>query len=105
MAYDEAMAAVVACQSLELTEEALAALTEAIEANTIDTATADVSTIESATQALLDAVAAAQEVATGINGVAADSVNGPIYNIAGARMSNATQKGVYIQNGKKILVK
>ncbi len=104
-AYEEAMAAAVACQSLELTEEALAALGEAIEANTLDLDTADAATIEAATQALLDAVAAAQEVATGINGVSADEAGVPVYTIGGMRVSDTKQKGVYIQDGKKIVVK
>lgn len=41
---------------------------------------------------------------TGINSINADDVNAPIYNIAGQRVSKA-QKGVYIQNGKKVAVK
>ena len=41
---------------------------------------------------------------TGINSINADDVNAPIYNIAGQRVSKA-QKGVFIQNGKKIAVK
>jgi len=41
---------------------------------------------------------------TGINSINADDVNAPIYNIAGQRVSKA-QKGVFIQNGKKVAVK
>ena len=41
---------------------------------------------------------------TGINSINADDVNAPIYNVAGQRVSKA-QKGVYIQNGKKVAVK
>ncbi len=41
---------------------------------------------------------------TGINSINADDVNAPVYNIAGQRVSKA-QKGVYIQNGKKVAVK
>ena len=40
----------------------------------------------------------------GINSINADDVNAPIYNVAGQRVSKA-QKGVYIQNGKKVAVK
>ena len=44
-------------------------------------------------------------VVTGINEVQAEnSVNGPIYNVNGARVSNP-QKGVYIMNGRKVIVK
>ncbi|MBQ7461906.1 MAG: hypothetical protein IJS63_06575 [Bacteroidaceae bacterium] len=43
-------------------------------------------------------------VTVGINSINADDVNAPIYNIAGQRVSKA-QKGVYIQNGKKVAVK
>ena len=32
------------------------------------------------------------------------AANAPIYNIAGQRVNNAT-KGIYIQNGKKFIVK
>jgi len=41
---------------------------------------------------------------TGINGVNAIDSNAPIYNVAGQRVSKA-QKGVFIQNGKKVAVK
>jgi len=41
---------------------------------------------------------------TGINSINADDVNAPVYNVAGQRVSK-TQKGVYIQNGKKVAVK
>ena len=41
---------------------------------------------------------------TGINSINADDVNAPIYNVAGQRVSKA-QKGIFIQNGKKIAVK
>lgn len=41
---------------------------------------------------------------TGINSINADDVNAPIYNVSGQRVSK-TQKGVYIQNGKKVAVK
>lgn len=41
---------------------------------------------------------------TGINGINAADSNAPIYNVAGQRVSKA-QKGVFIQNGKKVAVK
>ena len=41
---------------------------------------------------------------TGINDIKALDNNAPIYNVAGQRVSKA-QKGVYIQNGKKVAVK
>ena len=40
----------------------------------------------------------------GINQTSVDSANGNIYNLQGMRTMKAT-KGVYIQNGKKIIVK
>lgn len=43
--------------------------------------------------------------ATGINEVSAQNVNAPIYSIAGARMNGNLQKGIYVQNGKKFIVK
>ena len=41
---------------------------------------------------------------TGINSINAADSKAPIYNVAGQRVSKA-QKGVYIQNGKKVAVK
>ena len=41
---------------------------------------------------------------TGIFNINADDENAPVYNIAGQRVSKA-QKGVFIQNGKKVAVK
>lgn len=41
---------------------------------------------------------------TGINSINANDNNAPVYNLAGQRVSKA-QKGVYIQNGKKVAVK
>lgn len=44
-------------------------------------------------------------VVTGINEVKADSAdNSPVYNLNGARVSNL-QKGVYVKNGRKFIVK
>lgn len=40
----------------------------------------------------------------GINSVNADDSNAPVYNLAGQRVNKA-QKGVFIQNGKKVAVK
>ncbi len=46
-----------------------------------------------------------EAVVTGINEVKAENaVNGAIYNLNGARVSNP-QKGVYIMNGRKVIVK
>lgn len=41
---------------------------------------------------------------TGINNVDADAETGDIYNISGVKVKKA-QKGVYIQNGKKVIIK
>jgi len=40
----------------------------------------------------------------GINGINAEDSKAPIYNVAGQRVSKA-QKGIFIQNGKKVAVK
>ena len=47
-----------------------------------------------------------ETTSTGIDGVAADALdeNAPIFNLAGQRVEKAV-KGVYIQNGKKFIVK
>ncbi len=39
------------------------------------------------------------------NVVTTNNNNGAIYNLQGVRVNNATQKGIYIQNGKKFVVK
>jgi len=44
------------------------------------------------------------EGGTGINGINAEDSKAPIYNVAGQRVSKA-QKGIFIQNGKKVAVK
>ena len=41
----------------------------------------------------------------GINELNADENAGAIFNINGVRMQKAQQKGIYIQNGKKIVIK
>ena len=41
---------------------------------------------------------------TGINGVEATTAKGAIYNLNGQRVEKA-QRGIYIQNGKKFIVK
>lgn len=43
-------------------------------------------------------------VTEGISDVKADGSKAPVYNVAGQRVENA-QKGLYIQNGKKVIVK
>lgn len=47
----------------------------------------------------------AYEIPESITEVNADEQAGAIYNINGVRVQNAKQKGVYIQNGKKVVVK
>lgn len=44
------------------------------------------------------------ETETGVQTVMTEKLNDPIYNLAGQRLTHA-QKGVYIQNGKKFIVK
>ena len=42
---------------------------------------------------------------TGINEVQNTKNNGELYNLNGMRLSKPTQKGIYIMNGKKFIVK
>ena len=44
------------------------------------------------------------EPATGIQSMKISATNGAVYNLAGQRVEKAT-KGIYIQNGKKFIVK
>ncbi len=43
--------------------------------------------------------------ATGIEAITLIENNAPIYNLAGVQMNGNLQKGVYVQNGKKYVVK
>ena len=56
-------------------------------------------------RAVLVEITFAYIVPTGINEINADEQAGTIYNINGVRMQNTSQKGVYIVNGKRVLVK
>ena len=44
------------------------------------------------------------ETVTGINGVATEKVDAPIYDLSGRRVLNTVRGGIYIQNGKKFIV-
>jgi len=45
------------------------------------------------------------DVADAINNIAVENANGTIFNIAGQKVQNITKGGLYIVNGKKVLVK
>ena len=45
------------------------------------------------------------ETVTGINGVATERADAPIYDLSGRRVLNTVKGGIYIQNGKKFIVK
>ena len=45
------------------------------------------------------------ETVTGINGVATEKADAPIYDLSGRRVLNTVKGGIYIQNGKKFIVK
>ena len=42
---------------------------------------------------------------TGISAIQTEALNGNVYNMNGQRVNNVNQKGVYIMNGRKVLVK
>jgi hypothetical protein len=44
-------------------------------------------------------------VADAINNIAVEKANGTIFNIAGQKVQNITKGGLYIVNGKKVIVK
>ena len=48
---------------------------------------------------------ALDDVADAINNIAVETANGTIFNIAGQKVQNITKGGLYIVNGKKVLVK
>ena len=56
-------------------------------------------------RAVLVEVTFAYVVPAGINEINADENAGAIFNINGVRMQKAQQKGIYIQNGKKVVIK
>ena len=43
--------------------------------------------------------------ATGISSIAVEAENDAWYNLSGQRISTPTKKGLYIKNGKKVIVK
>ena len=43
--------------------------------------------------------------ATGIGSISAPTLSGDIYDLLGRKLQTVPQKGMYIQNGKKVLVK
>ena len=45
------------------------------------------------------------ETVTGINGVATEKADAPIYDLSGRRVLNTVKGGIYIQNGKKFIVR
>ena len=56
-------------------------------------------------RAVLVEITFAYVVPSGINEINADEQAGAIYNINGVRMQNTRQKGIYIKNGKKVVIK
>ena len=56
-------------------------------------------------RAVLVEITFAYVVPSGINEINADEKAGAIYNINGVRMQNTRQKGIYIKNGKKVVIK
>ena len=46
-----------------------------------------------------------KEVQTAIESVINNNANAPIYDLSGRRVNNAVKGGIYIQNGKKFIVK
>ena len=58
----------------------------------------DVSTLKAAEEAF-------QGVLTGIYGIGADQLSGTIYDLGGRKIEKVQRGGIYIVNGKKVLVK
>ena len=56
-------------------------------------------------RAVLVEITFAYVVPSGINEINSDEQAGAIYNINGVRMQNTRQKGIYIKNGKKVVIK
>ncbi len=71
---------------------------------TLDTTTATKEEMEEAIPVLEALAEAANSFTTAISGISAEEGNDVIYTISGTRVSKAV-KGVYIINGKKVLVK
>lgn len=90
------------------TDEAAKALKDAIDKaqGVYDTAEFN-EILKAATEELKAAEEAYKKATSGISNIGADANadNGAWYNLQGVRMEKPTQKGIYIHNGKKIVVK
>ena len=51
------------------------------------------------------AIDAAEEIITGVDGVESETKEAVIYDLSGRRIEKITQPGIYIKNGKKVLIK
>ena len=47
----------------------------------------------------------AEEIITGVDGIEVETKEPVIYDLSGRRIEKITQPGIYIKNGKKILIK
>ena len=88
----------------EAIAEALATLQAAIDEAKTHLGTTDDEMAE-ATETLKAAEEAFQGVLTGIYGIGADQLSGTIYDLGGRKIQKVQRGGVYIVNGKKVLVK
>ena len=96
----------VVAVSLTLTED-LAAVDGEYDINLTNITVATPDAVSLTVQGLFNTEASCKLIVgegTGIHSINADNNNAPVYNVAGQRVSKA-QKGVYIQNGKKVAVK
>ena len=92
-------------QSTDAANANIAALAEAYNENTPYLASDSQEEIDEATARVEAAIAAFGNGTTGIAGVNADADNDVWYTTNGQRINKPTTKGIYIHNGKKVVVK
>ena len=92
-------------QSADAANASIAALAEVYNENTPYLASDSQEEIDEATARVEAAIAAFSNGTTGIAGVNADADNDVWYTTNGQRINKPTTKGIYIHNGKKVVVK
>ena len=90
------------CFDLEVTDDAIEEGKKTIEITTVKVKAEDGSNLEGTCNNWEFEVVGTD---TGIESATVEQNNAPVYNLAGMLMNGNLQKGIYVQNGKKYIVK